>query len=198
LTARYGPRQNGSIPAVAEQNTIVIEGVSWDTYLQMDELLDDAPVRMKWADDRLEIRSPISRHHELIKANIGRMITAFCRRKGLFFQITGSATMRKERLRGGEPDDSYIFSRGQEATDLVIEAALSSGGIDKLDFFRPLEVPEVWIWQDGALQVFAFRDGDYERVTASRFLPGLDLALIERLAEHPYTSDALDEFERAL
>ena len=32
----------------------------------MDELLDDAPVRMKWADDRLEIMSPISRHHELI------------------------------------------------------------------------------------------------------------------------------------
>jgi Uma2 family endonuclease len=186
------------MPAVAEHNTIVIEGVSWDTYLAIDELLDDAPVRMKWADDRLEIMSPISRHHELIKANIGRMIGAFCRRRRLFFSITGSATMRQDRRRGGEPDDSYIFTRGQEATDLVIEAALSSGGIDKLDFFRPLEVPEVWVWQDGALHVFAFRDGDYERATASRFLPGLDLALIERLAEHPYTSDALDEFERAL
>ncbi|HEV7403490.1 MAG TPA: Uma2 family endonuclease [Chthoniobacteraceae bacterium] len=186
------------MPTVTEQNTIVIEGVSWDTYLTMDELLDDAPVRMKWADDRLEIMSPISRHHELIKSNIGRMIEAFCRRRRLFYCITGSATMRKDRRRGGEPDDSYIFTRGQEATDLVIEAALSSGGIDKLDFFRPLEVPEVWVWQDGALHVFAFHGDDYERATASRFLPGLDLALVERLADHPYTSDALDEFERAL
>jgi hypothetical protein len=35
-------------------------------------------------------------------------------------------------------------------------------------------------------------------VTESRFLRGLDLKLVERLAEHPYTSDALDEFERAI
>lgn len=186
------------MPTVAEHNTIVIEGVSWETYLAMDELLDDAPVRMKWADERLEIMSPISRHHELIKSNVGCMIEAYCRRHRLFFRITGSATMRLHQQRGGEPDDSYIFTRGQETTDLVIEAALSSGGIDKLDFFRPLQVPEVWVWQDGALHVFAFRNGDYERATASRFLPGLDLGLVERLAEHPYTSDALDEFDRAL
>ena len=186
------------MPVETEHNTIVIEGVSWDTYIQMDELLDDAPVRMKWADDRLEIMSPISRHHEIIKSNVGRMIEAYCRRRRLFFQITGSATMRKDRQRGGEPDDSYIFTRGQEATDLVIEAALSSGGIDKLDFFRPLQVPEVWVWQHGALHVFSFRDGDYVRVTESCFLPGLDLLLVERLAEHPYASDALDEFEQEL
>src|SRR4051812_45138813 len=106
LTARGDLRYIALMPAATEQNTIVIEGVSWETYLQMDELLDDAPVRIKWADDRLEIMSPISRHHELIKSNIGRMIEAFCRRRGHFFQITGSATMRKERQRGGEPDDS--------------------------------------------------------------------------------------------
>lgn len=186
------------MPVALEQNTIVIEGVSWKTYLQMDELLDDAPVRMKWADDRLEIMSPISRHHELIKSNIGCMIEAYCRRHRLFFLITGSATLRLEQQRGGEPDDSYIFTRGQETTDLVIEAALSSSGIDKLDFFRPLQVPEVWVWQDRALHVFAFRNGNYEHVTESRFLPGLDLKLVERLAEHPYTSDALNEFESEL
>jgi Uma2 family endonuclease len=164
----------------------------------MDQLLDDAPVRMKWADDRLEIMSPISRHHERIKSNIGYMIREFCRRERLFLDVTGSATMRKDNLRGGEPDDSFIFTRGQEKTDLVLETALSSGGIDKLDFFRPLEVPEVWVWEDGGLHVFAFSKGDYERVTASRFLPGLDLKLVDRLAEDHYMSDVMDEFERAL
>jgi Uma2 family endonuclease len=99
------------MPAVSEENTVVIEGVSWEAYLQMDELLEESSVRMKWSDDRLEITSPISRHHELIKSNVSRMIELFCRRKGIFFLITGSATMRKERRRGGEPDDSYIFTR---------------------------------------------------------------------------------------
>src|SRR4051812_14307471 len=186
------------MPAVTEQNTIVIDGVSWDTYLQMDQLLDDAPVRMKWADERLEIMSSISLHRELVKSNVGRMIEAYCRRNRLYFRITGSATLREDQKRGGEPDDSYLLTRGGKGRDLVIEAALSSGGIDKLDFFRPLEVPEVWVWEDRALHVFGFRNGDYERVTASRFLPGLDLSLVESLAEHPDTSDALDEFERAL
>lgn len=186
------------MPAITEANVIVIEGVSWEAYLQMDELLDDAPVRMKWADDRLELMSPISRHHELIKSNIGCMIELYCRRRRLFFLITGSSTLRKDRERGGEPDNSYIFTRGQESTDLIIEAALSSGGLDKLDFYRPLEIPEVWVWEDGALHVNAYRDGDYVVVRESRFLPGLDLSLVERLAEHPYTSDTLDEFEREL
>jgi Uma2 family endonuclease len=184
--------------AATEENTIVIDGVSWDAYLQMDELLGDAPVRMKWSDECLEIMSPISRHHELIKSNIARMIELFCRRKGIFFQITGSATLRKERQRGGEPDDSYIFTRGQESTDLVVEAALSSGGIDKLEFYLPLEIPEVWVWQRGALRVHALRAGKYMHVESSQFLPGLDVSLIERLAEHPYTSDALNEFESEL
>jgi Uma2 family endonuclease len=126
------------------------------------------------------------------------MIELYCRRKGIFFQITGCATLRKERQRGGEPDDSYIFTRGQESTDLVIEAALSSGGIDKLEFYRPLEIPEVWVWQRGALRVYGFDAGQYSQVQMSRFLPGLDLSLVERLAEHPYTSDALNEFEAEL
>jgi len=185
-------------PFAEEANTIVIEGVSWEAYVQMDELLDDAPVRMKWCDERLEVMSPISRYHETIKGNISCMIAVFCRREGIFFATIGSTTMRKERQRGGEPDDSYVFSRGKELADLAIEVAVSSGGIDDREFYRPLEVPEVWIWQKQALTVHAFRDGEYVRVTESRFLPGLDLALVERLAEERYTSDALDAFERAL
>lgn len=181
-----------------DENVIVIPGVRWEAYLQMDELLEDAPVRMKWCDELLEIMSPISRRHEHIKSNIGSMIELYCRRQGLFFQTEGSSTLRKEHQRGGEPDESYIFARGKETADLVIEAALSSGGLDKLDFYRPLEIPEVWIWQDGKLSVHAFENGDYRPADKSRFLPGLDIAVIERLADEPYTSDALNAFEKAL
>ncbi len=187
-----------SIVDVLEENVIVIPGVSWEAYLQMDDLLDDVPVRMKWCDESLEIMSPISRRHEHIKSNIGRMIELFCRRERIFFQTEGSSTLRKERQRGGEPDESYIFTRGKETADLVIEAALSSGGIDKLDFYRPLEIPEVWIWRKGKLAIHAFYNGDYTPVKESKLLPGLNVTLIERLADEIYTSEALDEFEKAL
>lgn len=185
-------------PLAEEANTIVIEGVSWAAYVQMDELLDGASVRMKWCDERLELMSPISRYHELIKGNIGRMIDAFCQRRGIPFATIGSTTMRKEKERGGEPDESYVFTRGKQTADLVIEVAVSSGGLDDLNFYRPLEVPEVWVWQRRALTVHAFHDGGYVGVPESRFAPGLDLALVERLAEHPFTSDMLAEFQGAL
>lgn len=82
---------------------------------------------------QLEIVSPSCRH-ESIKSNIGRMIELYCRRKRIFFQTEGSATLRREGRRGGDPVESYVFTKGNEAPDLVIEAALSRGGIDKLEF----------------------------------------------------------------
>lgn len=47
-----------------EDRTIVIEGVSWDTYMQMDELLEGVRAN-EWCNQQLELMSPISRYHEL-------------------------------------------------------------------------------------------------------------------------------------
>ncbi len=177
---------------------IIFEGVTWEHYLQVDAMLGESRgVRLKFADDRLEIMSP-SRDREHIKSNIGCMVEVSCRRNKLFFQTEGSATMKRPPKRGGEPDESYIFTKGLEEAQLVIEAALTSGGISKLDFYRGFPIPEVWIWEKEALNVFLFRDGDYHRSDRSALLPDLDLRLIERLADHPYTSEVLDAFEEAL
>ncbi|MDA0814723.1 MAG: hypothetical protein O3C21_20290, partial [Verrucomicrobia bacterium] len=64
-----------SMQAITESDQcIVLEGVSWDGYVRIDEVLGESrSVRLKFADDRLEIMSP-SRSHEHIKSNIGRMI----------------------------------------------------------------------------------------------------------------------------
>ena len=80
----------------------------------------------------------------------------------------------------------------------MIEAALSSSGVDKLDFYRPLGMPEVWIWENEMLNVFILEDGDYELSSESRLLPGWDLTLVARFADQAYTSEALDAFEEAL
>ena len=183
---------------MVQDQQIILNDVSWDAYLQIDEILGESrSVRLKYCDNQLEIMSP-SRKHEHIKSNIGCMIELYCRRKSLFFQTEGSATLRREGKRGGEPDESYIFSKGSTEAELVIESALTPGGIDKLDFYRPLRIPEVWIWQNESLQVFVFESDDYIQATKSSLLPELDLTLVERLADHPYTSEVLDQFESAL
>lgn len=181
-----------------EERVVVIPGVSWETFVGMDALLQDSPVRMKFCDEQVEIMSPISRRHEQIKSNIGCMVELFCRRRGLFFHVEGSATLRKKYRRSGEPDESYIFTRGRKKAELVIETALTSGGVDKLEFYRVLEIPEVWIWRDGGLEVYRFETGRYLRRKKSTLLPGIDVALIGRLAAESYTSDALDAFDKTL
>lgn len=182
----------------AEDRFSIISGIDWDTYVKIDELFGERRFRMKFCDNQLEIMSPVSRRHEYIKSNLGRMIELYCRRQKIFVQGEGGATLKKEPARGGEPDESYIFTRGREMPDLVIEAALTSGGIDKLAFYLPLEIPEVWIWQDDRLRLFHLAEGEYRAAQQSRFLPGLDIRLVERLADQPFTSDVLDAFERAL
>ncbi len=180
---------------VLDEQRVVLSDVSWEGYLQIEQILGEGrTVRLKYCDNELEIMSP-SRRHEHLKSNIGCMIELYCRREKIFFQTEGSATLRREGKRGGEPDESYIFTKGSTEAELVIEAALTSGGIDKLAFYRPLAVPEVWIWQEDSLSVWIYENGDYDLAKSSQLLPGLDLRLVEKYADHPYTSEALDRFE---
>ena len=66
--------------------------------------------------------------------------------------------------------------------DLALEIALSSGGIRKLELYRQLSIPEVWIWRKSRLEMHGLRpDGSgYDPLEESRFLPGLSKSLIER------------------
>ena len=45
--------------------------------------------------------------------------------------------------RGVEPDECYCLGTLAEIPDIAIEIALTSGGIDKLEVYRGLQVPEV-------------------------------------------------------
>jgi hypothetical protein len=65
----------------------------------------------------------------------------------------------------------------------VLEIALTSGGIDKLEVYRQFAVPEVWVWRKGKLEIWALRrdrvayEGPFRK---SRLLPGLDIAALVR------------------
>jgi Uma2 family endonuclease len=83
---------------------------------------------------------------------------------------------------GAEPDESWCLGEEKEFPDLVLEIALTSGGVSKLEIYRRFEVPEVWFWRPTGMEIFALRqDGSgYDRVFHSRLLPQLDVALLER------------------
>ena len=83
----------------------------------------------------------------------------------------------------------------------MLEVALTSGGIRKLELYRRFGVPEVWFWRQGKLEVHALlADGSaYERVqSGSRLLPGLDTALLERCVPVANWREARETFRAGL
>lgn len=168
------------------EDRFVQGGMSWERYLAFDKALgDDRPgPRFYYLDGELEIMST-SEEYERIKKWLASFIEDYFFESGLEIVTRGQATMRSAlKKAGAEPDESWCIGESKEFPDLVLEIALTSGGIRKLDLYRRFQVPEVWFWRRGKLEVFALRiDGaDYDQMPAgrSRLLPGLDFGLLER------------------
>jgi Uma2 family endonuclease len=166
------------------EERLVVCGVSWERYLALDKAFgDDRPgPRFYYSDGELEIMTT-SNEHERIKKWIGDLIAVYFEEANIEIMPRGNATMRNAlEQAGAEPNESWCIHGEKEFPDLVLEIALTSGGLSKLEIYRRFHVPEVWFWRRQALEIFALRDDRtaYEPVSQSRLLPDLDIALLER------------------
>jgi Uma2 family endonuclease len=82
--------------------------------------------------------------------------------------------------------------------DLAIEVIWTSGGIDKAEVYRKLDVPEVWIWRRGRIDVHVLTGERYQPAEASTVLRGIDLDELARFVDRPTTSAAIREYRSAL
>ncbi len=164
------------------EERLVICGLSWERYLALDKALgDDRPgPRFYYLEGELEIMTT-SNEHERVKKWIADMMAIFFEETEIEIVPRGQATMRILKEAGAEPDESWCLHEEKQWPDLVLEIALTSGGVKKLEIYRRFGVAEVWFWRQGRLELFALNDDSvYEPVKTSRLLPGLDLDLLQR------------------
>ncbi|MCA8955310.1 MAG: Uma2 family endonuclease [Planctomycetes bacterium] len=156
-------------------------------------------VRITYSDGEVELMSP-STDHEWIKKTIARLVEAWSEETGVDLTGYGSWTVKKQRLSMGlEPDECYVLGTEEKSRpDLAIEVVRTHGGLDKLQVYRALGVPEVWIWKDQRIDVFALRDTGYEQVAASEVLPDLDVTQVQRFVSHSNQTQAVREYRRSL
>jgi hypothetical protein len=106
-----------------------------------------------YLEGELELMTP-SIHHERMKSHLARLLAAYAEERGIELQAYGSWTVRSEpRARGVEADECYVIgvpASEPARPDIAIEVVWTSGGVDKLEVYRGLGVPEVWVWQNGA------------------------------------------------
>jgi Uma2 family endonuclease len=195
------PVQAPEATSPSADERLVMYNIPWSGFeAQLALRGDNASPRIAYLDGAMELRSP-SRDHERLKSYLGCLVEAYAFERDLDLSPYGGWPLRAApRQAGLEPDECYIIGPEQrlERPHLAIEVVWTSSRLDKLEIYRRLQVPEVWIWRDGTLQVHVLRDGSYEAVDHSEQLPGIDLALLVSFLDHPTALQAVRAYHAKL
>lgn len=188
-------------PGAEPEQRVVFCGIPWKRYLEFDKKLGDdrAVPRLYYLEGELEIMTT-SNEHERVKKWIAAFLEDYFLHSGIEIATRGQATMRLAlKEAGAEPDDSWCIGQEKEFPDLVLEIALTSGGVNKLELYRRFNVAEVWFWRRNKLEVFVLSAaGKYELRGKSKLLSELDIALLERCVAIHSWREARQAFRTAL
>lgn len=180
-----------AVNATAEKH--LYYGVSWDTYLQVREVIgDDSNVRLTFSHGVLEIVSP-KRLHEQIARLTDMVVTLLAFELGLNVDNCGAMTLRFESAqRGGEPDSCFYLAnepavRGLEEIDLqvhpppdiVLEVDITSPSLDKFGLYLAARIPEVWRFDGAHIGFYALVGGKYDTIQSSVSFPSLTAEMLE-------------------
>ena len=178
-------------PEAQDPNPTLLHDMTWEQLEQLDIILEHTGSRLTYIDGIVEIMAPPSEAHEAPKKTVGDLVGIFLRERDVRFYSKGSETQgnKKDGARI-EPDESYSLGSKKSIPDLAIEVTVTSGGINKLAIYSRLQIPEVWFWEDGTIEVYCLReDSLYEKVLRSELIPDIDIELV---AEHSRMSDQYD------
>jgi Uma2 family endonuclease len=178
-----------------EAEPILISELTWREFKAVEQLIERPGVRLSFLDGVLEIRKMPGKKHETIKKRIGSLVEIYLEFLELDFTPTGSVTLESESEKvKKEGDESYELGANRKRPDLVIEVVVSSGGIDKLEAYKRLQIPEVWFWINDELLFYSLGNEGYEAVSKSQLLPSLDVDLLMRCVNIENHAQALREF----
>ena len=181
-----------------EQRLLLPRIYNWQEFEVLENLLATGGFRITYLDGWIELMT-VGEPHELIKSLIGMFLETYFVEMGIEFIPVGSATRRgEEKGTSFEPDESYYLGEKKANPDLAIEVILTSGSLEKLEKYRRFEIPEVWLWENNQLQVYALISSEYHLVPRSQLLPDLDLDLLVRCVQIPSRLDAMRAFRNGL
>jgi Uma2 family endonuclease len=178
---------------------ILIDELSWREFKVVEQLLSRPGVRLSFLDGVLEIRRMPGEKHETIKERIGSLLDLYLLQMGIDYQPTGSMTLESPSgLVKREADKSYKLGANREFPDLAVEVVVTSGGINKLEAYKRLQIPEVWFWENGALRMYSLGADGYAEVDRSFVLPDLDVVLLARCINIENHLQAMREFKQTI
>lgn len=183
---------------VSIHNNLLLYSITWRQFKELEKTFNSvAGVRLIYLDGTLQIMI-LGTEHEYYKRTISLLLDAYLRQKNIRHYSGGSATLGSKEITGQkEPDESYNIHSKKEIPDLIIEVIFTSGGVDVLEIYQRIGIPEVWFWEDGLLTIYSLQE-NYQKVEKSRLLPNLDLKLLTKYITYHDQYDAVTEFLKEL
>jgi Uma2 family endonuclease len=155
---------------------------TWEQFKSIQKGLEGHPgVRLSFYEGVVEVFMP-GQPHEIFKTIIGSLLEAFFFEWNIRIIPTGSVTQEQEGVAAAQADESYCFGEAKPIPDLSIEVIFTSGSATKLNRYRALGVPEVWLWEDGLLTLHRLGEDGYTQIDRSQIpeLANLDIELLSR------------------
>jgi Uma2 family endonuclease len=169
---------------------VLLHEVSWQEFEAiLEELGDRRASRLAYDNGLLEIMMPLPEHED-DKEIIGDLIKALLEELDIEFRSLGSTTFKQKILgQGLEPDQCFYIQneaviRGKKrlglsvdpVPDLALEVDITSRTHPSI--YQALEVPELWRFNQGKLQINVLQADRYVEVQESPNFPNLPLTQV--------------------
>jgi len=193
-------------------SVVTIPNITWLEFESiLQELGEKRRTRIAYSNSTLEIMVPLP-EHERPKDLISDIIKILLKSAGRRYEPFGSTTFKREGAAGVEPDACFYILNYQRMInrrrllpddpppDLAIETDVTSK--TKIDAYKIIGVPEVWVYDSGRLRIYLLQDGEYVESDISPNFPEIAIAqLIPATVERAWqvgNLQALEEFESAI
>ncbi|MEG5062544.1 Uma2 family endonuclease [Microcoleus sp. B3-A4] len=193
-------------------SVITIPNITWLEFESiLQELGEKRRTRIAYSNSTLEIMVPLL-DREIPKDLISDMVKKLLKSAGRRYEPFGSTTFKREGAAGVEPDACFYILNYQRMIgrrrllsddpppDLAIETDVTSK--TKIDAYKIIGVPEVWVYDSGRLRIYLLQDGEYVESDMSPNFPEIAIAqLIPATVERALqvgSCQALEEFESAI
>ncbi|NJN56408.1 MAG: Uma2 family endonuclease [Leptolyngbyaceae cyanobacterium SL_5_9] len=169
-------------PRASEDKVAVYYDRTWEQFKWIQKGLEGHPgVRLSFYEGIVEVFMP-GQPHEIFKKVVAALLEAFFFEWNIRIIPTGSVTQEQEGVASVQADESYCFGEAKPIPDLSVEVIFTSDSATKLERYRALSVPEVWLWEDGLLTLHRLGENGYTRIDRSQIpeLANLDIELFSR------------------
>lgn len=166
---------------------VLLHDVSWqELEIILEELGEHRVSRIAYDNGTLEIMTPLAEHED-DKEIVGDLVKALLEELDIEFRSLGSTTFKNQAMAKGIEADQCFYIQNEAAIrgkkrlalgvdpppDLAIEIDITSRTHPSI--YEALQVPELWRFERGKLQINVLREGKYVESGESLNFSGMTL-----------------------